>query len=485
MSRAKKSLILFVASIVPHLYGITSPVLDYHYHRQANTAVIARNYHEDGLPFLHPRIDWHGNDHGVAATEFPLYMWLVGLFWGALGLGQIWGRILSVLFSGLTTVVLFHFLSEWLEEDASFWGALMFCFLPVEVYFGRTVQPESLALLCYAAALWAFGRYLRSDPFPNLWGAFATVSAGITIALKIPYAHVWLILAFLAWTQKGPAAFRDWKVWFFLLLYTVPAALWYLYTSITVIEEAVLPTSIGGILNLLDYLYNPRVMAYYSFYHLFSRFPELTTTYAGLVFFGFGAWTFYARKIWFPFLWWLAVLGYTIAGGGYTFVHEYTALPFALVNAAFLGIGFVQLQKQAPKIVMAILILAIPVHMSLRIKHWYNLNYTFLLRIKPITDKLSAPNDLFFCNNRASSLYLFFIERRGWSWDLKEYGENRLSAFDAITRQGAKFFLTEKDATFSSKTDPIARHFFKNFRIAYEDPDVLIFRLHPIPRLRR
>src|SRR5208282_4855136 len=116
MSRIQKSLIIFVVSVLPHLYGITSPPLDYHFHRQVNTAAIARNFHDDGLPLLHPRIDWDGNNRTVAATEFPLYMWLVGLFWGVFGLGDLWGRILSVFFSGLTAVVLYRFLKRWLDE---------------------------------------------------------------------------------------------------------------------------------------------------------------------------------------------------------------------------------------------------------------------------------------------------------------------------------------------------------------------------------
>ena len=483
LTRLQKTALVFGLSILPHLYGISSPPLDYHYHRQGNTAIIARNYHEDGLKFFHPRIDWNGDDKETAATELPLYMWLVGVFWGVFGLGATWGRILSVFFSAMTAATIFRFLLRWMEEDAAFLGALLFSFLPVELYFGRTIQPEALSLFCYVAALWCFDDFLLNKSFAS-WIAGAA-AAGLTVGHKLPYAHLWLILAFLAVCRKGRAAARDPWVWAFFPVSALPVIGWYWYTH-SVQAAQVLPTSAGGMLNLLDYTHNPKILGYYTFYQLFSRFPEITTTYSGLVLFAAGAWAFYRRKNWFPMLWWASVVIYVIAGGGYTFQHEYTALPFAPVNAAFIGAGLWELRKHWPKPLLLALVIGIPVHAALRIAvgpksgHWYKINFPFLLTVKPVINRLSAPDDLFFCNLRTTS-GLYEIDRKGWSWDLDEVGPTQLAHFDEVTRQGAKYLLTQKTASFLTRKGPVAEHFFGRFPIVYEDADVIIFKLHPVP----
>ena len=70
---------IVAVSLIPHLQAISAPMLDYHYHRQCNTAAIAREFLSNGLRFFHPQITWEGPYSGLAATEFPLYMWLMGL----------------------------------------------------------------------------------------------------------------------------------------------------------------------------------------------------------------------------------------------------------------------------------------------------------------------------------------------------------------------------------------------------------------------
>jgi len=101
--RSTRLALVLAASLLAHARGLFAPPLDYHHHRQVNTAAIARNYHRHGLEFASPRIDWRGDYQGRAATEFPLYMWLVGLLWPLGGLGELWGRLLSALFSAATS----------------------------------------------------------------------------------------------------------------------------------------------------------------------------------------------------------------------------------------------------------------------------------------------------------------------------------------------------------------------------------------------
>ena len=174
-------------SLLAHLKGITAPVLDYHYHRQANTASIARNFHRFELPPWAPRVDWEGGKPERAATELPLYTYLVGRLWDVFELGDAWGRLLSVFCSGLTAVLLFLFLERderrkvgWLDTQSSFLAGLFFSLLPVEIFFGRTIQPEALALLATIASFWGMDRYLAAKGWRGAgwWAVSALAGTG-------------------------------------------------------------------------------------------------------------------------------------------------------------------------------------------------------------------------------------------------------------------------------------------------------------------
>ncbi len=470
---------ILLASVVPHLKGISAPVLDYHYHRQANTAAIAKNFHEDGLPLLRPRIDWRGADSGRAATEMPVYMWLVGLFWPLFGLREIWGRLLSTFFSALTAVVLFRFLEKsgpslgWLPTRAAFWASIFFGLMPVEIFFGRTVQPEAFALLCVVSCLWAFDRWLAGYG-PLLW-AVAAAAAILAIGHKLPYAYLLGVVAALAWARRGPACLRQAGFWSFLIVVPLLVFAWYKYASLGVY---VVPTKGSAYWNLLNYERLP----YFFFYQLFSRQVELSWTYPGALFFAAGAWTLVAAGPWFLGAWWACVLAGLLACGGYAFHHEYTALSWVPVNAAIIGLGFDRLlerYKDTRRWLLFLLVAAMPVNAAFRIGHWYRINFPYLLALKPVTDRISAPGDLFFCNERASSVPLFYLGRRGWAWDLEELGEGSLYKVEELIPRGAKFLFTEKKGPFLDRKSPIASFFYRRYPVVHEDAQTLIFRLSP------
>src|SRR5436309_493932 len=85
-------------SLLVHVPGITSPLLDYHAHRQCQTASMARNYLRHGMNFLNPEVDTAGPP-ARAGTEFPVYSYLLALLYIPFGMHEILGRLLSCLFA--------------------------------------------------------------------------------------------------------------------------------------------------------------------------------------------------------------------------------------------------------------------------------------------------------------------------------------------------------------------------------------------------
>jgi len=133
---------------------------------------------------------------------------------------------------------------------------------------------------------------------------------------------------------------------------------------------------------------------------------------------------------------------------------------------------------RAARIVLVFLILAVPVHAALRIKHWYRLGYPHLVRAETVSNQISDRGDLFLCNDYSAFVSLYHLHRRGWGFDFERTVPARIDEVESIVRQGARFLFTAKNGVFR---DP--GHFwsqtFRRFPVAYEDDNILVFKLAP------
>lgn len=472
MKKAWAVAAIVACSLAFHLKGLTAPPLDYHYHRQVNTAAIARNYAEQGDHFLHPRIDWEGPQTGDhAATEFPLYMWLMGVLWPVFHLGDVWGRLISVAFSALAAVYLYLFLERRYAAKEALTAALLYGMIPVQIYFGRTIQPEGLAMAASLASLYHWDRFL--DENSDLHWSLAIVAAFLAIAHKLPYVYILLVLACMAYLKKGWAAFKDHAVLVAPALCGAAVFTWYRYAST---GAYVVPTHAGEFFQMLQY----GKLAYYAQYQFLSRLPELCATWPGMAFAALGARWLWKRGERLAFLWWAAVGLHLVAGGGYSFAHEYTCLPWAPVMALFIAVGLLGAWKRsaslarpaAARAAVAAAVLAIPVSAVYRIHRWYGQNFPFLARAAEAADAVSAPYDLFVCNQRASSVYLYYLRRRGWSWNLNEPGPGVAGILEKA-QLGARFF-----ATAAEDLTPEERSWIESrFARVYDQDGLQIYRI--------
>ena len=317
-------------------------LLDYHFHRQVNTASIARNYWREARPIHRPRIDWDGPEDRLAATELPVHMWLYGKLWPVFGLGEGWGRLISAAASALTALLLFGFYEREFGREAALWGGALFSLLPVEVYFGRTVQPEAVALLALISTIVLWERALGPGR-PWLPWAGAVFCAFIATGLKLPYAHVLIPLLGLTWRRLGRRAWTDWRTGLAGILAMGAVIAWYMRIRGGVY---VVPTHGSEFANLLSY----GRLLYFMQFQIFSRFLELVTTYGGLVLFAVGAREILGRRrdaFWIA--WFGGVALHLFAMAGYAHYHEYTALPMAPVVAGLMGAAVALLRARAAR----------------------------------------------------------------------------------------------------------------------------------------
>lgn len=336
-ARHPLALVLLLA-LLPRLHHVTFPVEGWHGWRQADTAAIARNFHDGGLDFFHPQVNHGGSGPRWVDTEFPLYPYAVALVWRLFGVHDGWGRLLSLLASLGTVFFLHRFARRWAGEAAALWAAGLYAILPLNVYYGRAFMPHALTLFCTMGGLELFSRWVDGGGRRAFAGsaaltALAALMNPTTLVIGLP-------LLYLARLRFGARWARTPALWLYAAAVLVPAAAWYAYSRAELYDPLY---SVGiwefgyGKWGNLDLLLSPK------FYNdvFLKSVAERHLTWAGAVAFAVGLCQRPSRRGEAVLYWWLAavVAYFLIVARGNT-MHEYYQLPFVLPAAVFAGKAF-------------------------------------------------------------------------------------------------------------------------------------------------
>ncbi len=186
--------------------------------RQADTQTIARNFTKPGSNIFYPQINWGGNGPGYVESEFQLYTFIAAQIMKITGESVLPAQFLSMLFIVLTTVVIFYiFLFHFKDEYTSLFGAIFFLVSNGSVHLSTSIQPDSLCILFYTIAFFAFIKYLdnQKNSLLVLWILFSILAGLIKpLALNIGIIQFFLILFLKRNLLKS---IKVWLGWFIII----------------------------------------------------------------------------------------------------------------------------------------------------------------------------------------------------------------------------------------------------------------------------
>ena len=233
MVRRFPLLFLSAIALLPRLYHLNSPVIGVHSWRQADTAAMARNFYEMQLAhpglnnlwrFFYPQVDWGGG--GYAETEFPIYPAVVSWVYRLAGDHTLFARLVSAVFSLLGLYFLYRLVELCFDRSVAFWSALFYAILPLSVFYGRTVQPESLVMMSVLGGLYFFKRWtVREHPWDLLWSWGLSAIALLTKVLPLIYLGIPLL--FLAVVTYRGRVVRRWELWLYAIALLAATYAWY------------------------------------------------------------------------------------------------------------------------------------------------------------------------------------------------------------------------------------------------------------------
>lgn len=154
----KKFLLFLSLNLLLHFPFLNLPPSGTHVWRQCNTLAMSRNFAEEGMNIVEPKIDRRNETNGITGSHFPLYEWTLASISKVFGFSDALARVFSLLIFTFGMLAFYKLLL--LFNVPSFLaqgGAFLLLSIPELYYHGINAMPDVLAL---TLALWAMVYWL-------------------------------------------------------------------------------------------------------------------------------------------------------------------------------------------------------------------------------------------------------------------------------------------------------------------------------------
>lgn len=142
--------------------------------RQAHTAMLTENFVKEGFSLNGLYLNIFGNDKPVLALEFPLYNFVVGLFFLLFNTSLLWGKLLSFGSSVVCLYIVIKLANDVYGWDVAKYSGIFFVLSPLGMMMRTAFQPDAMAMMLVLISLvflyrWHLGRSRRSIFFFSLF----------------------------------------------------------------------------------------------------------------------------------------------------------------------------------------------------------------------------------------------------------------------------------------------------------------------------
>ena len=328
-------LAILLIALAARLYNLRAPLVGIRGWRQADTMAMAINYHENGYNLFYPQIDWGGNTPGYVEAEFPIYSYAAALLFNLFGVSELSARLLSIALSLIGVCYFYLLIKEQVNEQTALWSCLFISILPLNVFMGRTIMPESLLLTSLIIGVYYFAQWLNHNKWWHL--GISAIFISTACLVKIPSLYVGLPLLFLAWLKFEKKVFLQWKLWLFAITIFVTVGAWYYHSHQIYLQYG---------LTFGIWEYGTDKWGNWGLIATWEYWRQIWVEHLGKMFFVWFAYPIFIFGLFQKritenekvFDYWLAgIIIYFIIVGRGNFVHDYYQLPFTIPAAVYLG----------------------------------------------------------------------------------------------------------------------------------------------------
>ncbi|MEO8665338.1 MAG: glycosyltransferase family 39 protein [Ignavibacteria bacterium] len=486
MNRKKILLFIICITILTRVYHITFPLIGWQSWRQTDTASIAKNFFQNGYNIFYPQIEWRGNTAGYVESEFHIYPFIVSLLYGIFGMDEMWGRIVSLIFSVLTVYGLYLLVRKIISENTALWSAFIYAILPLNIYFTRAFMPESMMLMCSVYGIYFYNEWIENDRWKNF--TLSLLFIALAVLIKLPALYLGLPLLYLTINKFGKSFLTNPKIWLYSILVFVPAILWY-YHSHQLYDQTGLTFGIWNAGKDKWGMIEPLLTI--KFYNdiFFKSIAERHLTYAGFIVFIWGLFLKRQHPKEKLFDWWLiSVVVFIFIAPQANTAQEYYQLPLNVPAAVFIGKIFSEyfsfgslkasfVKNKFASVFLSLCLTGIIVLSFLRMGNFMkseNYNAPVFKFIEDIHSNIPK-EDLVVTVTEGNPTILYLSERRGWASNPDDISDKFIND---MREKGGKYIISEKNMFHTEKQNEVLQNLLKNYEVVENTDDYIIIKIN-------
>ncbi|MGE5633073.1 MAG: ArnT family glycosyltransferase [Caulobacteraceae bacterium] len=219
-------LLLIFLLRIPHLNNATVEIGDYW--RQSDTESIAVNFIEKRFNIFYPQMNYDGSSPNYVQLELQLTTFIIAILYKLFGHHYWLARLVPTSFFILSAYYLYLIEKRTYSSEQAWSAALIYGTMPVNLFFSRTVMPESALLCFFTGAYYYFLGWIENEKFSRLLAA--AVFTMLAISQKLPAVFIGLaMLAICIERYKGGFILR-WDLWLFAAISLLPNLVYYLWS---------------------------------------------------------------------------------------------------------------------------------------------------------------------------------------------------------------------------------------------------------------
>lgn len=428
--------------VFTHVAYLKLPAVGNHVWRQCNTLAVARNYYQEDMNILYPRIDKRYHTNGITGPQFTSYDYTLALVYKAFGFSQNAHRYLSLIIGIFAIWGMFFLGIHYLrKQQLAFLCAYALIGIPEFYYHSINAVPDLLAM---TAMIWGWYCFLNYFKKPALkWAILAVVLLTLAGMTKIMFLIPGFVFLGDIIRRKVYRKLAIIPILIMGLIVSAASLGWYYWAKIL--------TSMNGIYEFVHEVrfiegWEKRLQTLLD--NVFKDIPETWVGYGFLLMFVTGLYFVVKKRIrdlrvvfvFFGVLLFYVAMQYQLKLHGY-----YTLLfvPFVLLIGLW---GWNQLQNGLMKQIMLILMILSPVWAWARInRNWQEQNFRVAAElIVPQNQEkirnLSAQRKYWMVGpDQSGCVDFYYLQAKGFPW----YNlEEKSDLFDKFIKDGAEGLIT-------------------------------------------
>ncbi len=447
---------LMLFGLLCRLFNLATPLLDYHSWRQTDTAAIARNFYYNGFNIFYPQIDWGGAGPGYVEAEFQLVPFIIAIFYKIFGVHEYVARLVIIAFSVGSIYLLYKMVRIYYSRRVAIFSAIFFIISPMELYFGRTVMPDSAMIFFSIGSLYFFNKWTNDEKNGSL--ILAIICTTLAFLVKISTLYLGLPLLWLAYTKYGKRFLFEPKLYIFTILILIPPVMWYYFAHSVLAQYNTFDfwnLGSGSKFASLETLTDPWIYT-----TLATRLVIYIFTPVGLLLFIYALSLKTKLKDYVFHFWVLAVIIFFLLVPLGNIGNDYYQRALIPAVAVFVGRALSEVYEKK-KILPFILVAFISISSVYYMAPAYDQGYV-ILDAGTMVDKVTSQNDLIITTSwiGSSPNILYYSNRKGWVVPAERWSEETI---EQMKVQGAKFLVIAPQSLLSDNPQ-FANQIFSNYR---------------------